>query len=75
MNNKMLIISISDNGGGFPDNMLNMLTEPYVTTKTKGMGLGLAVAKKIVEDHDGFMQFYNLDKGQACVEITFNMIQ
>ncbi len=42
---------VLDHGGGFPANILARAFEPYVTTKTKGTGLGLAVVKKIADDH------------------------
>ncbi len=44
-------LSVIDNGSGFPDAILKRAFEPYVTTKTKGTGLGLAVVKKIAEEH------------------------
>jgi two-component system nitrogen regulation sensor histidine kinase NtrY len=56
-------IDIYDNGDGFPDNMLDHLTEPYVTTKSKGTGLGLAIVKKIIEDHKGIIEFSNTEEG------------
>ena len=40
-----------DNGSGFPENILKRAFEPYVTTKVKGTGLGLAVVRKIVDEH------------------------
>jgi len=44
-------LSVQDNGHGFADNVLKRAFEPYVTTKTKGTGLGLAVVKKIADEH------------------------
>ena len=44
-------LTVLDSGGGFPDNILARAFEPYVTTKTKGTGLGLAVVKKIADEH------------------------
>lgn len=44
-------LSVSDSGTGFADNMLKRAFEPYVTTKDKGTGLGLAVVKKIADEH------------------------
>jgi nitrogen fixation/metabolism regulation signal transduction histidine kinase len=44
-------LSVLDSGGGFPDHILKRAFEPYVTTKTKGTGLGLAVVKKIADEH------------------------
>ncbi|MBE2264308.1 MAG: HAMP domain-containing protein [Burkholderiaceae bacterium] len=44
-------LSVLDQGHGFPDAILKRAFEPYVTTKAKGTGLGLAVVKKIAEEH------------------------
>ena len=46
-------ISVSDNGKGFPAQDRNKLTEPYVTTRAEGTGLGLPIVIKIFEDHHG----------------------
>lgn len=44
-------LSVQDQGTGFPDHILKRAFEPYVTTKAKGTGLGLAVVKKIADEH------------------------
>ena len=44
-------LSVLDRGTGFPENILKRAFEPYVTTKAKGTGLGLAVVKKIADEH------------------------
>ena len=44
-------LSVQDQGTGFPEHILKRAFEPYVTTKTKGTGLGLAVVKKIADEH------------------------
>ena len=44
-------MSVRDNGTGFPEHILKRAFEPYVTTKVKGTGLGLAVVKKIADEH------------------------
>jgi nitrogen fixation/metabolism regulation signal transduction histidine kinase len=51
------VITIRDNGPGFPDENIDNLLEPYVTHKPKGTGLGLAIVKKIIEDHEGQLLF------------------
>ena len=44
-------LSVLDSGTGFPEHILKRAFEPYVTTKSKGTGLGLAVVKKIADEH------------------------
>jgi nitrogen fixation/metabolism regulation signal transduction histidine kinase len=57
-------LSVSDNGGGFPEEMMARIFEPYVTTKPRGTGLGLAIVKKIVDEHHGQLAIENrLAKG------------
>jgi two-component system nitrogen regulation sensor histidine kinase NtrY len=46
-------IAVRDNGRGLPAAERHRLTEPYVTTRPKGTGLGLTIVRKIMEDHDG----------------------
>ena len=48
-----LILVVEDTGEGVPAEVLPKIFEPYVTTKTKGMGLGLTIAQRIVEAHGG----------------------
>jgi two-component system, NtrC family, nitrogen regulation sensor histidine kinase NtrY len=50
------IISVSDNGKGFPAEDRHKLTEPYVTTRAEGTGLGLPIVIKILEDHGGAVE-------------------
>lgn len=47
------ILSIYDNGPGFPLQARDRLVEPYVTNRAKGTGLGLAIVQRIIEDHGG----------------------
>jgi PAS domain S-box-containing protein len=48
-----IIVAIEDNGSGIDPNMIGEIFEAFVTTKTKGMGLGLAICRKIIENHGG----------------------
>ena len=58
-----------DNGPGFPDKVLKRAFEPYVTTKSKGTGLGLAVVKKIADEHGARVRVANLaDADEADAE-------
>jgi two-component system nitrogen regulation sensor histidine kinase NtrY len=47
---------VIDNGLGFPEKDRHRLVEPYVTTRNKGAGLGLAIVARIVEDHGGLIE-------------------
>lgn len=50
------VISISDSGRGIPKNEIQKIFLPFFTKKKKGTGLGLALSKKIVRDHNGFIR-------------------
>ena len=52
-------LTVSDSGTGFPEHILQRAFEPYVTTKAKGTGLGLAVVKKIADEHDARITISN----------------
>ncbi|WP_293999983.1 sensor histidine kinase [Sphaerotilus sp.] len=53
-------LKVVDNGPGFSEKILKRAFEPYVTTKARGTGLGLAVVKKIVEEHGAKIRLNNL---------------
>ncbi|MBU6440026.1 MAG: HAMP domain-containing protein [Betaproteobacteria bacterium] len=53
-------LSVSDTGPGFSEKVLARAFEPYVTTKLRGTGLGLAVVKKIAEEHHARVEVQNL---------------
>jgi PAS domain S-box-containing protein len=48
-----LVLSIADTGLGIPDQKIEKLWTPFVTTRAKGMGMGLPICKRIVEAHGG----------------------
>ena len=52
-------LTVRDNGVGFPEHILKRAFEPYVTTKVKGTGLGLAVVKKISDEHGARIDISN----------------
>ncbi len=52
-NGKNIDIAITDSGEGIPQDELDKIFDPFVTTKEMGMGIGLAISKKIIEDHGG----------------------
>jgi nitrogen fixation/metabolism regulation signal transduction histidine kinase len=64
---KAVRLTISDHGAGFPAKILARAFEPYVTTKSKGTGLGLAVVKKIIDDHGAKIEIRNRMQGEEVV--------
>jgi signal transduction histidine kinase len=59
-------LSISDVGPGIPDDQLKQVFEPFFSTKAKGMGMGLSIARTIVEAHGGQLSAENLaERGVA----------
>ena len=72
--NNHIIINIIDNGVGlgiFSANIKDILN-PYFTTKKNGTGLGLSIVSKIINDHNGKIEFISLDEG-AKIKIDFNI--
>ena len=70
----MVRLTVSDNGSGFPARILARAFEPYVTTKSRGTGLGLAVVKKIADEHQARVELKNREEGGACVAIVFTRV-
>ncbi len=66
---RFMELRVEDNGPGIPADVMAHVFEPYITTKPKGTGLGLAVVKKIVEEHNGLIRADNLPAGGACFVI------
>ncbi|WP_068635688.1 sensor histidine kinase [Thauera butanivorans] len=64
-----VVLMFRDNGPGFPAEVLAHAFEPYFTTKSRGTGLGLAMVKKIVDEHGGDVRLANLDGGGAEIRI------
>jgi signal transduction histidine kinase len=62
-------IEICDNGRGIPETEWENIFEPFYTTKSAGIGLGLANAQKIVEQHNGSIRILKIEGKGACFEI------
>jgi nitrogen fixation/metabolism regulation signal transduction histidine kinase len=70
-------LAVEDDGPGFPANILRRAFEPYVTTKPGGTGLGLAMVKKIVDEHGARIELVNRHPGTpggATVTIVFRRL-
>jgi len=73
-NNEDIIIKIKDDGHGFSKEVLDKLGEPYISINKKGMGLGIFIAKNLIENMKGGIFFYNTKQGNAVVEIKFKKV-
>ena len=71
-------LTVLDNGPGFSEAVLQRAFEPYVTTKASGTGLGLAVVKKIADEHNARIEIKNrLNAEQICgaqVSLSFRLV-
>jgi signal transduction histidine kinase len=63
------IVSVSDTGSGIPPEKLKTVFEPFFTTKPHGMGMGLSIARTIVEAHHGQLTLENKPGGGAIFYI------
>ncbi len=74
---KRVKLTVLDEGPGFSPNILQRAFEPYVTTKAKGTGLGLAVVKKIADEHGARLDIANrVEEGVvkgAQVSLSFSV--
>jgi signal transduction histidine kinase len=66
---KFAELSVSDRGPGIPEDNLKGVFEPFFTSKAEGMGMGLSIARTIVEAHHGLIWAKNRDHGGASFRI------
>jgi signal transduction histidine kinase len=67
--NEAVRVSIADTGTGIPPKVLPRIFDPFFTTKAKGIGLGLAISKRIIEHHGGQL----VVQSELCHGTTFTM--
>jgi signal transduction histidine kinase len=63
-------VSVSDTGTGLPADVMGTLFTPFVTTKPTGLGIGLTIARRIVEAHDGTIDAHGNLNGGATFTVT-----
>ncbi len=66
-------LSVSDRGPGIPEEKLKGIFEPFYTSKAEGMGMGLSIARTIIEAHDGLIWARNRDHGGASIRIKLQI--
>jgi signal transduction histidine kinase len=68
-------LSVSDRGPGIPEDKLKEVFEPFFTSKAEGMGMGLSIARTIVEAHNGQIWAENRDHGGASFRLKLPLVQ
>lgn len=63
------MLVVRDAGPGFPSKLLARAFEPYVSGKARGTGLGLALVRKMAEEHGGRVKIFNMPDGGAEVQV------
>jgi signal transduction histidine kinase/ABC-type uncharacterized transport system substrate-binding protein len=66
---KFAELSVSDRGPGIPEDKLKEVFEPFYTSKAEGMGMGLSIARTIIEAHNGLISAKNRDHGGATFRV------
>ena len=68
-------LSVSDRGPGIPEGKFREVFEPFFSSKSEGMGMGLSIARTIVEAHQGRIWAENRDHGGASFRIRLLLVQ
>jgi signal transduction histidine kinase len=68
-------LSVSDRGPGIPEDKLEAVFEPFYTSKAEGMGMGLSIARTIIEAHNGLIGARNRDHGGTTFRIRLPLVQ
>ena len=72
---KFAQLSVSDRGPGIPEDKLKEVFEPFFTSKAEGMGMGLSIARTIIEAHNGHIWAKNRDHGGASFRVKLPLVQ
>jgi signal transduction histidine kinase len=72
---KFAELSVSDRGAGIPEDKLKEIFEPFQTSKSEGMGMGLSIARTIIEAHNGQIWAKNRDHGGALFRVKLPLVQ
>ncbi len=68
---QVIKIAISDNGDGISEEKIKSIFDPFFTTKLNGTGLGLTIAKRIINDHGGVIRLEEYHNGNTTFTIFF----
>lgn len=63
------VLSVEDTGAGLPEEMASKVFDPFFTTKAGGLGIGLALTKRVVEEHGGKIEFWSTEGKGSTVTL------
>jgi len=69
-NGSEVLVSVADNGCGVPADIMEKIFDPFFSTKPQGTGMGLALCRTIIEEHDGRLWFSRSPQGGAVFQFT-----
>ena len=72
---KFAELSVSDRGPGIPEDKLKDIFDAFFTSKAEGMGMGLSIARTIIEAHHGLIWAKNRDHGGASFRIRLPLVR
>ena len=70
----IVVLQIIDSGDGIPPELLGRLFEPFATAKERGTGLGLAVSRRILEEHDGTIGVHPRTPRGTMFEVSLPLV-
>ncbi|MCJ7732062.1 HAMP domain-containing histidine kinase [Candidatus Bathyarchaeota archaeon] len=68
-------VTVTDNGGGIPENQIDYIFEPFFSTKKNAIGLGLVYAKQVIDAHRGKIKVESKEGVGTTVTIEIPRIQ
>lgn len=68
-----IVVRVRDSGPGFPGGIVEQFFEPFFSTKGEGTGMGLTIARSIIEAHGGVLSGENCEDGGACFTVRLPM--
>jgi len=72
-NENEILVSVADTGDGVGADIVDRIFDPFFSTKEQGTGMGLALCRTIIEEHDGHLWFSNSPEGGADFQFTLRV--
>jgi PAS domain S-box len=68
-----ILVAVADSGSGVPADIISKVFDPFFSTKPQGTGMGLALCRTIIEEHDGHLWITNGTEGGAVFQFTLRV--